>query len=281
MRKLLLLIPVIVGASLVLGYRYISSSSTQVAALQVTATPQTEVFLNETSLGKTPLYSDKLKPGEYSLRLVPDSASGLFNFEEKITLRNGVLTVVDRVFKATEAESETSIVSLEQLGNKNALEISIVSSPDGAEVKLDETVQGTTPLLLKDISASDHQISISKEGYNNKTLRVHPTEGYRLTTSTKLAISQATALATPTGQPIGTPSAKKANETTASGKVRILETPTGFLRVRAEPSTASKEITRVSPEDTFDFLDEQEGWVKIKVSSTQEGWVSTQYAQKE
>lgn len=286
---MLLLIPVFVGAVLVLGYRYISSSQAQVSALQVTATPQAEVFLNNTSLGKTPLYSDKLKPEEYSLKLVPDSTMGLFNFEEKITLRSGILTVVDRVFKATEAESETSIVSLEQLGNKNAVEISIVSSPEGAEVKLDEAAHGVTPLLLKDVSVSDHQITIAKEGYNSKTLRVHPTEGYRLTASTKLSISQAATPSpqsapspeSPTDRPTPTPSKEKSKEATTAGKVRILETPTGFLRVRAEPSTASKELTRVSPDDTFTLLDKKEGWLKITLQDGREGWISSQYAQEE
>lgn len=271
-RLLLLFIPLIIAGLLFLGFRYISSSGANVSALQVTATPQAEVFLNNISLGKTPLYNDKLKPGEHTLKLVPQAAAetsspGLFNFEEKITLREGILTVVDRIFKSTEAESEVSILSLERLAQRKAVEIAVISTPAGAEVKLDEQPQGVTPLLLKDVSISDHQITLMKEGYNNKTLRVRPNEGYRLTASVKLSILRIV------GESVAPP--------TASATVRILETPIGFLRVREAASTASREIARVKPGETFPFLEEKEGWFKIQLSDASEGWVSSQYATRQ
>ena len=262
---IVILIPLFIGATLVLGYQYFATSRIQVSALQITATPQAEVFFDNISLGKTPFYNDKLKPGEHTIKLVPQD-SGLFNFEEKMTLRNGVLTVIDRIFKTTEAESETSNISLEKLSTNNASEITVVSSPQGAEVKLNEQSQGITPLLLKDIPISDHQITIAKEGYKTKTLRVRPTEGYRLTISAKLSIvrpdeSQVSPTATPKTQ-----------------TVQILQTPTGFLRVRQEASTTSKEIARVSPNETFPLLETGEDWFKIQLEDGSEGWISSQYA---
>lgn len=269
-KVLVLLIPIFIGAALILGFRFFSSSRIEVAALQVTATPQAEVVLDDISLGKTPLYNDKLKPGEHVLKLVPQD-SGLFNFEEKTLLRAGILTVLDRVFKSTEAESETSTISLERLGQKGAVEITVVSSPENADVKLDEQPQGVTPLLLKDVAVSDHQITITKDGYNTKTLRVRPTEGYRLTISVKLSI-----LKPPSGDTNA--SLEEQREATKAAIARILQTPTGFLRVREEASVASKEITRVSPGDTFPLLETQENWFKIKLKDGKEGWISRQYA---
>lgn len=271
---LILLIPFCIGGLLVLGFRFLASSRIEVAALQVTSTPQTEVFLDNVSLGKTPLYNDKLKPGEHTLKLMPQE-SELFNFEEKILLRSGILTVLDRIFKSTEAESETSTISLEKLGSKNASEITIVSSPESAEVKLDEQPQGVTPLPIKDVAVSDHQISITKQGYNTKTLRVRPTEGYRLTIAVKLSIVK------PAQDGNLSPSEPQEATSSTAAKtptVHILQTPTGFLRVREKASITSKEIARVAPDETFPLIEKRGDWFKIKLNDEKEGWVSSQYA---
>ena len=60
-------------------------------------------------------------------------------------------------------------------------------------------------------------------------------------------------------------------------KVKVLATPTGWLRVRDSASLDGKEITRVNVGDTYTVLEEQTGWTKIKVSETVEGWVSSDY----
>jgi hypothetical protein len=267
-RLILLIVPLFLSAAIILGFRFISSQQVEFAALQVTSTPQAEVFLDKVTLGKTPLYNDKLKPGEHALSLVPQGSSGLVSFEQKVILRNSILTVIDRIFKATETQSETSIISLEAINGKGA-EIAVVSSPDSAEVNLDEQPQGITPLLLKEVSVSDHQISVAKEGYNAKTLRLHTAEGFRLTASVKLSIAQ---------EVEATPSATPGKEASKSATVRILETPTGFLRVRQEPSTSSPEVARVNPSDTFSLVDKTDTWYKIKLPDGKEGWVSSQYA---
>jgi len=61
-----------------------------------------------------------------------------------------------------------------------------------------------------------------------------------------------------------------------------LSTPTGFLRVRSEPSTAGEEVAQVDPGDRFPYLetDEDTGWFKIEYEDGEEGWVSNQYAKK-
>ena len=65
-------------------------------------------------------------------------------------------------------------------------------------------------------------------------------------------------------------------------EVEILSTPTGFLRVRSEPSTAGEEVAQVEPGDRFPYLDKDEdtGWFKIEYEDGEEGWVSNQYAKK-
>lgn len=63
-------------------------------------------------------------------------------------------------------------------------------------------------------------------------------------------------------------------------KVKILTTPTGYLRVRTGPGTGFAEVARVNPGESYELLEEKTGWVKIKVSDAVSGWVSSQYTTK-
>ncbi|GIW69377.1 MAG: hypothetical protein KatS3mg101_0124 [Patescibacteria group bacterium] len=60
-------------------------------------------------------------------------------------------------------------------------------------------------------------------------------------------------------------------------QAKIKATPTGWLRVRNEPSLNGTEITRVDQGGTYPVLEQQTNWVKIKVSESAEGWVSAEY----
>jgi hypothetical protein len=63
----------------------------------------------------------------------------------------------------------------------------------------------------------------------------------------------------------------------SSKTATIKETGMGWLRVRSLPSLSGEEVTRVDVGLTFSVLEEQTGWVKIKVSADSEGWVSSDY----
>ena len=74
-----------------------------------------------------------------------------------------------------------------------------------------------------------------------------------------------------------------ASDTTTApdgAQIQVLDTPTGFLRVRANPSTGASELTQVKPGEKYSLLEEKSGWYKIRVKEGLEGWVSGQYAKK-
>lgn len=62
-------------------------------------------------------------------------------------------------------------------------------------------------------------------------------------------------------------------------KVKIKSTPTGWLRVRDSANLNGKEITRVNVGTEYEVVEEQTGWVKIKVSNDIQGWVSSDYVE--
>lgn len=247
-------------------------------ALQVTSVPQSDVYLNGKLIGQTPLckceQKEMIAKGEYTVKLVPKE--GKFDpFEQKITISPSVLTVVDRSFGLTGA-SEGSIISLSSINDKNDSQIQITSFPNKAEVFLDNNLSGMTPLLLKGITESDHEIRLERSGYKEKTVRIRTVKSYKLEAIIFLAIEPDLSAPTTTSSAVLSPT-----PVATVSKVLILQTPTGFLRVRDANSLSGKEIARVSPGEKFDFLKEESGWLEIKLSDGQTGWVSSQYAQKE
>ncbi len=276
MKRLLriLICAFVFGLLLFLAFQYYVKSQAQKGALQVTSTPESKVYLNDEYLGQTPLCkceaADIQKAGDYMIRLVPQDKS-LSEFQEKITITDGVLTVVDRKF-GKDSLSEGSIISLTPLNDKTNIELLVASIPSSSKIFLDDSQIGETPLLFKNPTESDHVLKVTKDGYREKTVRIHTPVGYKLTVAMFLSIdgssNQASASSIPTPTPL-------------TNKVVILETPTGFLRVRESPSIGSVEIGRVLASEVYNLMLERPDWFEIKLKDGQLGWISAQYAKKQ
>lgn len=63
-------------------------------------------------------------------------------------------------------------------------------------------------------------------------------------------------------------------------KVTIKETETGWLKVREASSSASKEVSRVNPGENYNLLEETTDWFKIQLENGTDGWISSNYAEK-
>lgn len=285
MKKLLLfLLPLILAVAVFSLVVFLNLRSSAKGALQVTSKPKSQVFLNGKIIGQTPLCkcdsSEMLEEGDYTIRLVPLEGSNS-PFSEKIKISKGVLTVVDRTF-GKDATSEGSIISLSPLGDSKSLELLIISFPDNAQVYIDSNLSGNTPLLQKNLTESDHEIKLSKEGYRGKSIKIRTVLGYRLTVLAFLGVDLEALTASPSSN-LQSPEAKTSTPSGSllKNKVIILQTPTGFLRVRKDNNLNSAELSRVYPNENFDLLEETTGWFKIKLSDGKTGWVSSQYAQKQ
>lgn len=281
MKKLLLIIvPILLAIAVFFLVTMLLSPSGGKGALQVTSDPpKSKVYLNGKEIGLTPLckcdVTNMLDSGEYTIRIVPNDQN-LIPFEEKIVVTKSVLTVVDRLFTPG-AGSEGSVITLRPTEDKTARDIFVISRPEGAEVTLDNNAVGTTPVLLTKVTESDHEIKLKKSGYKEKTIRIRAVKGYKLEALVMLGVGDLTSNPTPTAQPSPTAS-PSATPTVAS--VTILQTPTGFLRVRSSASTRASEIGRVNPGESYELMEEKEGWYGIKLPSGQTGWISSQYAEK-
>ncbi|RJQ35890.1 PEGA domain-containing protein [Candidatus Microgenomates bacterium] len=283
MRKILfVLFPLILAVIVFSLFMIFFSSGSGKGALQVTSIPKSKVYLNGNLIGTTPLCkcegANTLDEGEYSIKLIPTEGT-YTSFEERIKISKSVLTVVDRTF-GQGAMSEGSIINLTPLENKKSLELSIISFPDKAQVFIDSSPSGETPVLLKDLTESDHEVKIVKSGYKEKAIRIRTVLGYKLTVLAFTGVDpevinkQASSSASIEDN-------KASVSASLSPKIIILQTPTGFLRVREQANIGSAEIGRVAPSGIFDLLEEEGSWYKIKLENGKEGWISSQYAKKQ
>lgn len=276
----------------------------QPAALKITSNPQSTVFIDGKHSGTTPYLDEQLNSGEINLKLVPQEANETASsFESLIELTAGVVTVINHQFATNDTPSASEILTL-QPNNRSVASLSVISQPDAAVVRLDNESKGFTPLIIDQLEAGDHQLLISSPGYQEKTISIKTQTGYRLTVSVQLAkqtVKQITPdqEATPSASDVEpdpaspppsdkstTPTQKPSPTPTQSGTalkkpyVKINDTPTGWLRVRSEPSLTGEEIAKVNPGDTFSLKNDQSGWYQIELDNGKLGWIAGQYAEK-
>lgn len=238
------------------------------AGILVETTPTSAVFVNSVQVGKTP-YSGTFDPGEIDLKLVPETSDKpLIVFETRLLLSSGIQTVVKREFGETVDLSGGEIISFEKTGESKPA-IAVVTDPDSAQISIDGKAYGFAPYKTSQVMASAHQVAVSLNGYAERTVNVKAISGYKLTLIVKLA-SDLQAIPQPTPTP------------KVVVMVEILETPSGFLRVREEPNTISKELARVKLSEKFELIEEdtKTGWFKIEYVEGKQGWISKDYAKK-
>lgn len=284
LKKIILIIIIIaLGVGLFFGIRYFLSRQKQQgkAGLQVKSEPVASVFLDSRFLGRTP-FEDRIEPGEYTLKLIPEStATTAASWQGKVVLQANILTFVNRELGTSDLASSGEVISLERLSGKDT-EISVVTIPDGALVKIDGQDKGTAPLLLRNIEPGEHEVAVSSPGFLSKSIKVKTTAGFKLTVTIQLGVSgqgEVSGVSETAKEGESKTTETKESPTLQKPYVEILDTPTGWLRVRTEPSTAASEAGKVNPKEKYPLLEEKSGWYKIKLDGTQ-GWIKGSYAKK-
>lgn len=296
-RKLAFLLALLGILALVFGLiKFIGGRSSREGELRVDSVPTASIFLDSKHLGRTP-FREKVPVGEYTIKIVPESTiEQLASWEGKITVGHNLLTYVNSNLSQSELTSAVDVLWLEKISSKKS-ELAVTTNPDGATVLIDDETKGTTPLTISDLSPEDHSLSITSPGFASRSLKIKTTAGYKLIAALKLALSPSSkpseeATSSPTPTPSGklTPTVKATPTKAATSSattpdpakpfVIVKETPTGFLRVRSEPSTAASESARVNPGEKYHLFDEQSGWYEIAYDGTNKGWISGTYAEK-
>ena len=279
--------------------------------LRVLSTPTATIFLNGNTLGRTS-YDAEQKEGEYQLKLIPENvATETASWTDKIKIFKGVATVVRVDLGKSSLDTSSQIFYVIKSTNKNLKdnegEIDVEVEPAGSTIQIDRDEKGIAPALIGPIAKGEHELTISSPGFFPRTEKINIETGYTTVAKIKLAINQdyknmdilkkefddknasAEALASKEAilsTPSATTNSTAISPTTApkvAGKtyIIILDTPTGFLRVRTEPSVSASEAAQVKPNDRFEMVEEKSGWYKIMYVLNKFGWVYSQYAKKE
>jgi hypothetical protein len=265
----------ILALILFLIYQLFFNKNTGKGALQVTASPESKLYLNGKFIGQTPFPKSEgqniFASGDYSLRIIPNDTN-YQAYEEKITITRSTLTVVDRKFGES-GVGEGSVISLVPLPNQKEIQLLVLSFPEKASVFVDSNMVGTTPLLLKDLTQSDHKLKIKADGYREKLIPIRTPEGYKLQVVAYLGIDTDIAPTPTIASPSATPT-----PTGIAKKIIIRKTPTGYLRVHVDATISGAEIGRVSPGEVYTVVDEKKDWFAITLSDGKTGWISSDYA---
>ncbi len=281
-KKLVLLsILILLFVGFIIVRYFIFSQQSDFGKLKVLSSPTSSVFLNNLAVGKTP-FEDKVKENEYLLKLIPEgTATDTASWQGKIKIYKNSLTYIDRELGSSDLTSAGVIFTTTKMMGKPKRaddgEIEVETEPAGAIVYLDNDEKGIAPLILSDVPKGDHELSVYVPGFFRRTQKINIDPGYRVFGKFKLAIDQSQAQLDQ--------SQKNEEETTKSANLKktyvvVNDTPTGWLRVREEPSLAASEAAKVKPKDKFELLEEKDGWYKIGYEKDKEGWISGQYAEK-
>lgn len=271
---LLILAIVVVGGAFGITKFVLGLRNSQQAGIKIISTPLASVFIDDDLKGKTP-FDQKMSAGTYVIKLTPDGTDTA-SWQKEISLRSGIITYINRELGKSELASAGEVLILEKT-DEDKSSVSVISTPDGATVALDGQEKGTTPLLVPDVEVGEHTLFVFAPGFRDRQIKVNTTSGHKLIVEVQLALVYGEKEATDSADMEASDSAKLSSK---GSKIKILDTPTGWLRVRFEPTLSASEVAKVDPGDEFELLEEKEEWYMIEYEKGKEGWISSLYADK-
>ena len=248
----------------------------QKSGIEVVSNPTAKIIIGGKDAGMTPYKNNSLKPGENEI--IIRTIDGKQEWKRKIYLQNFTTTVVQREFGAESENSGGYVLFMEKTGDSEKAGIIVNSNIDKSSVFIDGEMKGFTPMKVENIGEGDREVLISFPSYKTINVFVKAAKGYRLVIDAELAVDSGKNLTSEFDKTIE-------EENTLSNlvdqkKIKILETETGWLRVRSGATASAGEIAKVKPGEEYVLVSEQEGWYQIDLGDSKLGWISSSYAEK-
>jgi len=271
-------------------------------ALQVNSVPTATVFIDGKHVGRTPHYDDNLEPGEYIVKLISE-AEGVKSsvWSGKVKITSNTLTLITRELSDDEDKIAGEVMTLDPISNKKEAQLAIVTNIDEVTVKLNGEFKGKTPLVLTGLTEGSSEAELVLDGYVTRRIQFKLANGYRLTIDADLAKSDEKDIKKDEGSKEGvvekdknvndeekvSSSAGEVNngevddgKLSVGDEVKIVETGTGWLRVRAEASLSASESAKVDVGAEFTVIEVDGDWVRIEYEDGEQGWVFADYVEK-
>ena len=252
--------------------------------LRVVSDPaDARVFIDNTEVGKSPYSSNQLSEGDYDLRI---DYPGYEAQAVRISIKKGY--TLNMRFKLFPIPNPANITLLE--GATGFYNISTdnqaVSSDTQSWVKAVIYWNRTRGLNIEGTGLNKEQVFDYFIDYKGN---VFGPDGVLIADQNGLAILKDAKKGAYLGRTSdGTGVTQEAKTTVLNmnkqgltgKKATVIETGTGWLRVRSTAGLGGTEIARVTVGQTYDVLEEPTpptGWIKIKVSDTIQGFVSADF----
>lgn len=132
------------------------------------------IVIDGEEVGATPYYSEDVQGEEVEVTLV----SGSFSHQVKVPLLASTLTVLSWGLGPSEAFSFGELVWLEP--SSSGAPLVVISSPSVVRVKVDGVLIGLTPLSTSEVTLGEHTVTLEKDGYQPRQVRINLQEGYKL-----------------------------------------------------------------------------------------------------
>lgn len=257
----------------VVGAKYLADKqSPELGSLQIDSIPSTEVVIDGKAVGKTPYLAEKIKPGEYQIKLQA--------WENKVKVLPGVLTYVSQELASLPEDSAGQILTLEKLPTDRFSELAVVSDPDGASVSIDGLEKGRASAVFKDLTSGDKVVIISLSGYADQIIHARLVAGFRLNAIVKLRklTFEPQRQIKSTAELIASPSSDltETSALIASSSATVKDNPLGFVRVRKTPDYTAEELGKIYPGEKYPVMMQNDNWVEIRWKD-KEGWVAKDY----
>jgi uncharacterized protein YgiM (DUF1202 family) len=240
------------------------------------------VYIDNAQVGQTPYSSNSITEGEYDLRV---EHADYESQTARINVKKGFTLNVSMKLFSTPVKPDTALFP----GSLNLYDL---TSANDTLVSDTQAWANAVVYWAKTRNTKEFDFFIDYKG------NVYDKTGKQISSQDDMAKLKASAASANTSSPLigaylgrttdGSGLTTEAKDSYQSlfgdlgtGKVKINQTATGWLRVRDTPSLAGKELTRVDSGAEFALLAEQSGWLKIQVSTNLSGWVSADYVTKE
>ncbi len=259
--KIILIVIISIFAVGVVGLFLMGYFAPKPGGLRIETSPKASVFVNGELNGTTP-FEGSFPAGKILLRLVPEGSSeNLISYETSVNLEEGTETVIGRNFRTSEDESSGYVVSFEKSAAKTA-SLTAISLPDASQVVIDGVSRGFSPYNISAISPGMHTVTIKSPGYTDFTMTVKTVVGFRLTFYVKLGLASQNSFIK--------------NDSVNQKTVTILDTPEGYVKVKAAPGDNNEYIAQVKSGETYPYVDTdvETGEVEIQYQAPKSGMPS-------
>jgi len=240
------------------------------------------IFLDGTKIGETPFSSQNISAGDYELKISHDGHEpqiARISVQEGYTLNGSI-----KLFPYPLVGNLTSFAdspNLYNIGSDNAVINSDTQTWAKAVVYWNQTRGiGIDEVGLNKEKVFDYFVDYKGNIFSSNAEPIITTEDFKMLVDAKRgAYLGRTIDGEGLTKEAGNAFLALLNEGIAEKTATVSNTPTGWLRVRSGPSLSGTEITKVDVGETFPVLEESTGWVKIRISESQEGWVSSTYVE--